>query len=166
MKKTTYTKDLPNKKIFVTREFSASIDQVWEAWTNSELLEQWWAPKPYQAKTKTMNFKEGGQWLYYMLGPDGSKSWCKADYKSIVPQKSYEGFDSFCDEVGNTNTEFPSMYWKVVFNSIPNGTKVDVEVTFDSQADLEKIVELGFEKGFAAAHGNLDELLLTEIKSN
>jgi hypothetical protein len=39
------------------------------------------------------------------------------------------------------------------------GTKVEVEITFATQADMEKIIEMGFEVGFTAAHGNLDELL-------
>ena len=53
-------KDLPNKKITVTRHFNAPLDQVWKAWTESELLDQWWAPKPFKAETKFMDFKVGG----------------------------------------------------------------------------------------------------------
>ena len=51
------------------------------------------------------------------------------------------------------------MHWFVKFNSIANGTKVVVEITFDSEASMEKIIEMGFEEGFTAAHGILDELL-------
>lgn len=51
------------------------------------------------------------------------------------------------------------MNWKSVFSASATGTKVEVEVTFDSEADMEKIIEMGFKEGFAAAHGNLDELL-------
>jgi hypothetical protein len=36
---------------------------------------------------------------------------------------------------------------------------VNVEITFATEADMEKIIEMGFEEGFTAAHGNLDELL-------
>lgn len=34
-----------------------------------------------------------------------------------------------------------------------------VDVTFNSEEDLQRIIELGFEEGFTMAHGNLDELL-------
>ena len=51
------------------------------------------------------------------------------------------------------------MNWKVAFNKADDGTKVDVEITFSSVEDLEKIIEMGFKEGFAAAHNNLDELL-------
>jgi uncharacterized protein YndB with AHSA1/START domain len=158
-KETIYSKDLDNKKIRVVREFNAPVEIVWKAWTVSELLDQWWAPKPWKANTQSMDFREGGKWLYYMEGPDGSRHYCRADYESIVPNKSYTGLDAFCDENGVINTEFPRMHWKVVFSPFDTGTKVDVEITFASVEDLEKIVEMGFKEGFAMAHGNLDELL-------
>ena len=68
---TVFNKDLPNKKLTVLREFNAPPDLVWEAWTDSEILDQWWAPKPYRAATQKMDFREGGIWLYDMLGPEG-----------------------------------------------------------------------------------------------
>ena len=156
---TIFTKDLANKKIGVTREFDAPVEKVWKAWTESELLDQWWAPKPWKANTLSMDFRNGGTWLYYMEGPDGSRHYCRADYKAIIANKSYEGLDAFCDEKGNINTEFPRMNWEVEFSKSNNGTKVYVEITFASVEDLEKIIEMGFKEGFAAAHTNLDELL-------
>lgn len=156
---TNFTKDLTNKKVLVTREFAGTLKDVWQAWTNHHILDQWWAPKPWKAKTKTMDFRVGGYWLYCMEGPNGEQGWARADYKSIVPEKSYEALDAFCDEKGNLNTEFPRMHWKTVFSSVPGGTKVEIEITYASVADLEKIAELGFQEGFTLAHGNLDELL-------
>ena len=158
-KETVFTKDQANKKIKVVREFDAPLTQVWKAWTESELLDQWWAPKPWKANTQSMDFREGGKWLYYMEGPDGARHYCRADYDAIAPNKSYKGQDAFCDENGNINTEFPRMQWYVVFNSAGNATKVEVEITFATEADMETIIEMGFKEGFAAAHGNLDELL-------
>ena len=158
-KETMISKDLANKKLFVVREFDAPLEQVWEAWTQSNLLDQWWAPKPWKAITKTMDFREGGLWLYYMEGPEGEQQYCRADYKSIDPPRSFTLTDAFCDENGNPTGELPSMHWKNVFSETGSGTKVEVEITFQSEADLEKIVEMGFKEGFTAAHSNLDELL-------
>ena len=44
-------KDLDNKKMTITRGFDAPVADVWRAWTESELLDQWWAPKPWKAET-------------------------------------------------------------------------------------------------------------------
>ena len=158
-KETIYSIDKENKKIVVVREFEAPIEQVWKVWTEPTLLDQWWAPKPWKANTRSMDFREGGFWLYYMQGPDGTKQFCRVDYKSIIPNKSIIGLDAFCDENGKVSIEFPNMRWKILFSKAGTGTKVDVEITFTSVADLEKIIEMGFKEGFAAAHVNLDELL-------
>ncbi|HEY6954181.1 MAG TPA: SRPBCC domain-containing protein [Flavisolibacter sp.] len=159
LKETIYSKDEANKKLFAEREFDAPVKDVWRAWTEPQLLDQWWAPRPWKAVTLSMDFKDGGTWLYYMEGPDGTRHYCRADYSSIVPNKSYKGLDCFCDEKGNINTELPRMNWQVSFNESSLGTKVRVELTFDSLEALHKIVEMGFKEGFAMAHNNLDELL-------
>ena len=99
--------DKENKKIKVKREFAAPLSKVWTAWTESQLLDQWWAPKPWQAKTKAMDFKEGGYWLYAMVGPDETEHWARADFKSIIPLKSYSVQDTFCDIHGNINHTLP-----------------------------------------------------------
>jgi len=160
-KETAYTVDASKKKMKVVREFDAPVDLVWRAWTEPKLLDQWWAPKPWKANTKSMDFREGGKWLYYMQGPDGTRHYCKVEYNSIKPEKSFAGFDGFCDEEGNTNTEMPGMDWKVIFNQAGDSTRIEAEITFASEEDLNKIVEMGFKEGFAMAHQNLDELLET-----
>lgn len=158
-KQTTISKDAANKKITIVREFDAPLEKVWKAWTDSNIMDQWWAPKPYQAKTKAMDFREGGHWLYNMVGPDGTGTYCRADFKIIVENKSYTAYDAFCDENGNITHDIPGMHWKNEFSATDTGTKVSVEITFDSEADMQKIIEMGFEVGFTAAHGNLDEVL-------
>lgn len=156
--KTIFSKDLASKKIFVTREFAASLEQTWKAWTDKEILDEWWAPKPWRAETKKMNFKDGGSWLYCMEGPNGERHWALAEYKKIIPLRSFTATDSFSDDAGNKIPEPPGMNWIVQFQKTKTGTKVTVEITFASEKDLNTIVEMGFEQGFAMAHGNLDEL--------
>jgi uncharacterized protein YndB with AHSA1/START domain len=133
-------------------------------WTDRSILDEWWASRPWKAVTTKMDFREGANWFCYMLGPDGIKSYCRADFKKIIPNKMYVGDDAFCDEKGNINNEFPVMHWKVEFSKTGDGTKVEVELTFDSKADMDKIIELGFKEGFASAHTNLDELLAGNLK--
>jgi uncharacterized protein YndB with AHSA1/START domain len=121
----------------------------------------WWAPEPYKAKTKTMDFRAGGHWLYCMVGPDHGQHpmWCRADYKKVVPEKSFESIDAFCDENGVPSSDFPRMEWKVSFSPTAAGTRVEIEITYAKVEDMEKILELGFQEGFTMAHGNLDKLL-------
>lgn len=151
--------DKENNAILVKREFAANLTLVWDAWTKAELLDQWWAPKPYQTQTKSLDFKEGGIWLYAMAGPEGDKHWCRFDYEKIQPGQSYSGFDAFCDENGTPGHEIASTRWNNVFTAMGEHTLVSITTSYDSLADLEKIIELGFKEGFTMALGNLDEVL-------
>lgn len=160
---TNYEIDRANNKIIITRSFKAPVAEVWKAWTNKDVLDLWWAPKPYKAQTKKMEFHEGGQWLYAMIGPDGIPMWATVVYGKITANKYFEGTDAFCDEKGNINKEFPVMRWEVSFNEVPGGTTVEVLNFFEKIEDLDKIVEMGFKEGFAAAHGNLDELFIQQL---
>lgn len=159
LKKMEVVKDLAGKKVNITRAFDASRDLVWRAWTESELLDQWWAPKPWKAETKSFDFKPGGSWIYAMVGPANEKHWAKVEYLQINPIDNFKAIDAFSDEEGNINRELPVMNWTVEFKEAGDSTKVLVELVFESEAHLHKLVEMGFESGFAAALENLDELL-------
>lgn len=163
-KQTILKKDIDKKQIVISREFEAPVDIVWRAWTEPQILAEWWAPKPWKAETVSMEFKEGGTWLYYMQGPDGTRHYCRADYDKIVSGKSFSGLDAFCDDKGKINSEFPRTHWNNVFSQTPEGTLVLVTLTFNSIADMDKLIELGFQEGFTMAHGNLDEYLKAQFK--
>lgn len=159
IRKTNYQIDKENKTMSITREFNAPVEEVWKAWTTSAALEQWWAPKPWKAETQKMDFREGGTWLYCMVGPEGERNWSGFDFKTIEKNKQLTGRDYFCDEKGNRSTDLPNMDWITTFSPTSTGTRVEVRVTFASEAELEKIIELGFTEGVAMAHENLDEYL-------
>jgi uncharacterized protein YndB with AHSA1/START domain len=162
-KETVFSKDLPKRKLTVLREFDASLDLVWKAWTESEILDQWWGPKPYRAETKTMDFREGGLWLYCMAGPTGDRHWCRVDYKTIEPKKSISTTNVFCDEEGIINPGLPRMDWKKEFSQTGSETTVRVEITFQTEAEMETIIKMGFKEGFTAGLSNLDHYLSTQF---
>lgn len=159
-----FTINKSNNTINITRAFAAEIELVWEAWTNPEILDQWWAPKPYQTKTKYMDFKAGGYWLYAMISPEGESHWCRADYQHIDSLKSFTGLDAFCNENGIINDTFPRSLWNNEFVISGVSTVVNITIKYETLKDLEKIVELGFKEGLTMALGNLDEYIETLSK--
>lgn len=161
--KPTFTFDFivnkENNTIHIIREFAANLELVWKAWTTPELLDQWWGPQPWRAETKTMDFREGGYWLYAMVSPEGEKHWSKANFLSIVKEKSFSSKGGFSDENGNLNTAFPQNVWENTFISKENKVQVDILLSYDSLADLEKEIEMGFKEGMTIDFEQLDELL-------
>lgn len=154
-----FTVNKENNTVNVKREFASTVDLVWKAWTTPEILDQWWAPKPYKTNTISMDFREGGSWLYYMESPQGDRHYCKNDYEKIDLLKSFTGLDAFCDENGNTNSEMPRTQWTNSFVSKGETTIVNIVAQYASLEDLEKIISLGFKEGFTMAMENLDQYI-------
>jgi uncharacterized protein YndB with AHSA1/START domain len=153
-----FTVDKENNTVHVKREFNASLSNVWSAWTEPEILDQWWAPAPFKSETKSMEFKEGGRRLYAMVGQDGEKRWSTFDYTSISPKTNFKHTTTFSDAEGNPNSVFGSSYWDITFSQEGNSTIVDIAIRRDSLAELEKIIEMGFKEGFKMALQSLDKI--------
>ena len=158
--KTTYEEPKDGKTVIATRTFDAPVSRVWNAWTNSEILDQWWAPKPWKARTERFSFVNGGEWLYAMVGPEGEEHWAIVNYESIKPNSYFTATDNFSDANGNKNAEYKDSHWNVQFTDNGNETTtVTTTLTFGSEEDKNKLVEMGFKEGFSMGHDNLDELL-------
>ncbi len=151
--------DKENRTITVNREFAAELPLVWDAWTKPEILDQWWAPKPYKAITKSLDFRVGGRWHYYMQGPTGDVHWCLLDYLVIEQHNFFQGIDAFCDENAQMNDSKPRVTWRSEFSAKENKTLVSIYFEFITLEDLEAIVQMGFKEGFTAGLENLDTYL-------
>ena len=154
-----FTVNKEDNTIHIQREFAANLPLVWRAWTESELLDQWWGPQPWRAETKTMDFRVGGYWLYAMVGPAGEKHWSRADYLTINQEKSFSQRDGFCDENGTINPAFPQNLMTNSFLQQEKTTLVNMLLRFDSFEALEATIAMGFKEGMTTDFNQLDELL-------
>lgn len=145
--------------ITIRREFAAKRQIVWDCHTKSELLDQWFAPKPFTTKTKSMEFREGGHWHYAMVDPAGPEHWCWLDYITISPIENYTAKDGFCDENGVLNRKLPRSDWDVSFSDKSAHTLVETLITYESPEDLETVIQMGMKEGMTSTLERLDELL-------
>ena len=161
-----FTVDKPTKTVVVNAEFAAGLDLVWDAYTKAELLDQWWAPKPFASRTKVMDFREGGRRFYAMVSPDGHERWSVQRYTSITPKTNFKLFNAFADK--DENPELPGSDWDLNFSEQNGATKVRVSIYNESLERLERMVEMGFKEGTMMQIKNLEELLaaLSEQKES
>jgi uncharacterized protein YndB with AHSA1/START domain len=159
MHEAKFVKDMERGILTVERVFDVPVEKVWAAHTETALLSEWWAPKPWKAMTVSLDFREGGRWFYYMLGPEGEKNYCAVEYTSVDPGKSFTGSDYFCDEDGNRDENMPTMEWKMEFVPEGSATKLVSTIVYSSPIDLEKILSMGMEAGYTIALNQLEELL-------
>jgi uncharacterized protein YndB with AHSA1/START domain len=87
--------------ISITRFFKLPLDTVWKAFTDPNLMKNWWGPRDFTCPVCKIDLRTGGNYLYCMRGPDGKETWGTGTYKEIVPQKKLVLTDSFSDPQGN-----------------------------------------------------------------
>ena len=156
--------DKENSQLTLRQEFLANRQLVWDCYTKSELLNQWFAPKPLTTKTKSIKFIEGGHWHYAMVDPNGTEYWGYTEYLIIKPIDYYTSLDAFSNEKGEVNKDLPRTKWKVNFIDKNEKTLVETIVTYNSLADLEAVIQMGMEQGMRLTLEKLDELLETLTK--
>ena len=152
-----FTVDKSTRKALINREFDADLSLVWDAFTKQEILDQWWAPKPWTSKTKSMNFEVGGRRFYAMVSPEGQERWSVQKYTSISPKTNFKFLNAFADK--DENPELPGSEWDLNFTEQNGTTKVSVTIYNESLERMEKMIEMGFKEGFAMTLNSLEELL-------
>jgi uncharacterized protein YndB with AHSA1/START domain len=159
-----FTVDKAKATIYITREFAADLDLVWDAFTKAEILDQWSAPKPWKVRTKEMDFREGGRWRYAMVSPENDLHWSLVEFTKIQPKSGFSTRNTFSDENGKPKNDGFSLV-KNSFEAGAESTTVYIEKIFDNLSTLEFLVARGFKEGMAAALANLDEYFLSLVTS-
>lgn len=154
-----FTVDKATKTVFINKQFAAELSLVWDAFTKQDILDQWWAPKPWVSKTKVMNFEEGGRRFYAMVSPEGQEHWSLQQYTSISPKTNFKMLNAFAD--ADENPALPGSNWDLSFSEDNGITTLRINIYNDSLERMEKMIEMGFQGGFTMTLNYLDELLAT-----
>ncbi|HLV47360.1 MAG TPA: SRPBCC domain-containing protein [Flavobacterium sp.] len=163
IKTTEFNIDERQQTIVINRLFNAKKNLVWEAWTNPELLYKWRAPKPFVAETKIMDFKNGGFWLYAIVGPDGNKHWSRYDYQLIEPEKKITENRIFSDENGTKKPNIQPSFATITFDEIDGKTQIIETIKYTNTEIFQRMSSDNHKKGYSSTFKQLD-ILLNEIK--
>ena len=60
------------RTLVLRRAIRAPRALVWEAWTDPGSLPRWWGPEGFSCRTKRIDLRAGGEWVFDMIGPDGA----------------------------------------------------------------------------------------------
>jgi uncharacterized protein YndB with AHSA1/START domain len=85
----------------ISRKFTAPVERLWKAWTEPELMKQWWGPENYSCPEAKMDVRVGGKSILAMKGPDGKLQYSGGTYEEIVPNQKIVTTDQFTDKDGN-----------------------------------------------------------------
>lgn len=164
MSKESQKLERPSDREFViSRTFNAPRALVWQAWSQCEHLQHWWAPAGWTLSVCQMDFRPSGVWHYCMKGPgtDGTEmeSWGRTVFREIVEPERIVSVDAFSDAAGNVAEEMPEMMITVTFVGTDGQIKVTSRAEFATAADLKAIIQMGMEEGMTQSWDQLAEYL-------
>lgn len=112
------------KQIVLTRLIPAPAAAIWRCWTDPAILPDWFGPEGHSCVTKDIDLREGGQWCFDMIGPDGTVWVNRHRYTLSVPQERLE----FLMDDGDDAVE--PIRVVVVLSPEAGGTRITQTMTF------------------------------------
>jgi uncharacterized protein YndB with AHSA1/START domain len=121
-----------DRELVLTRLIAAPREKLYRAWTEPELLKQWFAPLPWTTPHVEVDVRPGGSSLFVMRSPEGTDFPNRGVYLEVVPNerlvftdaylKAWEpsekpfftGILTFEDEGGKTRYTARARHWSVV----------------------------------------------------
>ena len=141
----------------LTRTLQASRAAVWRCWTEPELLEQWFCPKPWYVTDAKIDLQPGGEFACTMNGPDGERFPTHGVILRVVPEQKLITTDAFLP--GWVPSERAFMTSEITLADAPGGhttyTAVARHWSAEARAEHEA---MGFHEGWGAAADQLEAL--------
>jgi uncharacterized protein YndB with AHSA1/START domain len=94
-----------------------------------------------------------------MTGPDGTKARGWWRITSVQAPNQLEFDDGFADDDGNQVEDMGTTHATVTLEDLGGRTRMTVLSTFESEEQMNKMVEMGMEEGMREAAGQIDALL-------
>lgn len=154
--KITVIAELGKQECFITREFDAPRELVFQAFTDPELVPQWWGPRRLSTLVDKMDAKAGGQWRFLNRDPQGNEYAFHGVYHEVrAPERIIDTFEfEGLPQAGHVCLE------TLTLEALPGGrTRLTTQSVFQSVADRDGMLQSGMEEGLNDSYERLAELL-------
>lgn len=141
----------------IERIIGAPRDVVWRCWTETDLFRQWYCPAPWIISHADIDLKVGGRMNCVMEGPDGERHEIVGMLLEFVPGERLTFTDGYAEGFMPRANPFMTGYVRLADHG-DGETRMVWGARHTSAEDRQKHIEMGFEQGWNAAAGQLDEL--------
>jgi uncharacterized protein YndB with AHSA1/START domain len=142
-----------DREIHIEREFNAPRDKVFAAYTDPELIPEWWGPRSTTTIVDRMEVKPGGSWRFVARDSDGSETAFRGEYREVTaPERIVQTFE-WEGMPGHVSVE------TAVFEDLGEQTRVTTTSIFHTTEERDGMLGSGMEGGMNETYERLDELL-------
>ncbi len=134
------------RTMLIQRVIKAPVPVVWGAWMNAESLPKWWGPDGFSCRTSRIDLRAGGEWVFDMIGPDGTVFPNHHKYGAVIPETRLD-YTLHWGENGPKHADAWAM-----FEDLGGATKVTLGMVMATAKEYEDA------KGFGAVELGLQTL--------
>jgi uncharacterized protein YndB with AHSA1/START domain len=147
-------------ELVLMREIDAPRETIFRAWTDPELLKQWFCPKPWGVSHAELDVRSGGSSVIVMNGPNGEVVDNRGVYLEVVPNEKIVFTDAF--KTAWVPSEKPFMTGIVLLEPLGDGkTKYTAMARHWTEENKRTHEAMGFHEGWGAATDQLAALVAT-----
>jgi uncharacterized protein YndB with AHSA1/START domain len=158
--KTTSMFTLPSdREIAGSRVLDAPPDLVYKAYTDPEIIPQWWGPRRYTTTVDKLDVTPGGSWRFIHRAADEGEHAFSGVFREVVPSKRLVFTFNYEAMPGHEAVE------TVTFEAVEGGkTRVTDTTRFQNREDRDGMLQSGMEEGAAESIERL-HLVLEKLKT-
>lgn len=145
------------RELTLTRIIDATPDKLFRAWTEPDLIVQWFTPPPYKTIAAEVDLRAGGSSLVVMQAPDGTEIPNRGIYLEVVMNERLVFTDAYTSAW--EPSEKPFMTGILTFEEHEGKTKYTARVLHWTLADREAHEKMGFHEGWGIATDQLEALV-------
>ncbi len=148
-----------DRELVLTRLIDAPRGKLYRAWTEPELLKQWFAPRPWTVPVAEIDVRPGGSSYVVLRGPDGQEFPNRGVYLEVVPNRRIVVTDAYTRAW--EPAEKPFMTAIVTFDDEDGKTRYTARALHWTVADREEHERMGFHEGWGQCADQLAALAAT-----
>ena len=149
----------PSSELTLTRLIDAPRDKIFRAWTEPELLKQWFTPRPWTTPVVETDVRPGGSSYFLMRGPNGEEFPNRGVYLEVVESERLVFTDAYTSAWVPSGKPFMTAI--LTFEEENGKTRYTARVRHWSEADREAHEKMGFHEGWGKATDQLEALVST-----
>ena len=146
-----------DRELVLTRLINASREKLYRAWTEPELVKQWFAPLPYTTPVAELDVRPGGASLIIMRAPDGAEAPSRGVYLDVVPNERLVFTEAYVKAWEPSRKPFMTVI--LTFEDEAGKTRYTARVRHWTVADYETHAKMGFQEGWAQCADQLASLV-------